>query len=90
MNLRSKKWLLCFNYNSNKSLLEHHLNEIQAQLEIFCEKNEGLLISVDFNANVSESTPPAGIYLFKVKNGNTRTMCDICSKLIIKTPERSQ
>ena len=24
---------------------------------------------------------PAGIYLLKVKNRNTRTMCEICSKL---------
>ena len=23
---------------------------------------------------------PAGIYLFKVNNGNTTTMCEICSK----------
>ena len=31
---------------------------------------------------------PASIYLFKVNNRNTRTMCEICSKLTIKTPER--
>ena len=31
---------------------------------------------------------PADIYLFKVKNGNTRTMCEICSKLTIKTAQR--
>ena len=31
----------------------------------------------------------AVIYMFKVNNGNTRTMCEICSKLTIKTPERS-
>ena len=30
----------------------------------------------------------AGIYLFKVKNRNTRARCEICSKLTIKTPER--
>ena len=36
---------------------------------------------------VSSST---GIYLFKVNNGNTKTMCEICSKLTIKTPERRQ
>ena len=29
---------------------------------------------------------PAGIYLPKVNNGNTRTMCKICSKLTIKLP----
>ena len=28
----------------------------------------------------------ADIYLFKVKYGNTRTMCENCSKLTIKTP----
>ena len=26
----------------------------------------------------------AGIYLFKVDNGNTRTICEVCSKLTIK------
>ena len=29
----------------------------------------------------------SGIYLFKVNNGNTKTMREICSKLTIKTPE---
>ena len=31
---------------------------------------------------------PAGIYLLKVNNRNTRTRCEICSKLTIKIPER--
>ena len=31
---------------------------------------------------------PAGIYLLKVNNRNTRTRCKICLKLTIKTPER--
>ena len=31
---------------------------------------------------------PAGIYLLKVNNRKTRTRCEICSKLTIKTPER--
>ena len=42
------------------------------------EKNK-IYISVAF---------PAGIYLLKVNNRNTRTRCEICSKLTIKTPER--
>ena len=33
---------------------------------------------------------PAGSYMFKVNNSNTRTRCEICSKLAIKTPERRQ
>ena len=32
---------------------------------------------------------PAGIYLFKVNDRN-RTRCEICLKLIIKTPEQRQ
>ena len=31
---------------------------------------------------------PAGIYLFKVNNENTRTKSKICSMLTIKIPER--
>ena len=36
-----------------------------------------------------QSSNPAGIYLFKV-NRNTRTRCEICSKLTLKTPERCE
>ena len=31
---------------------------------------------------------PSDIYLLKVNNRNTKTKCEICSKLTIKTPER--
>ena len=31
---------------------------------------------------------PAGHYMLKVNNRNTRARCKICSKLTIKTPER--
>ena len=68
MNLRNKKWLLCFTYNPNKSLLERHLNQIQAQLEIFCKNYEHLLILGDFNANISEPTLTSFCTLFKLKN----------------------
>ena len=36
------------------------------------------------------SSNPAGNYMFKVNNRNTRTRCEICSKLTIKIPERRQ
>ena len=35
-----------------------------------------------------ETSYPVGIYLLKVNHKNTRAKCEICSKLIIKTPER--
>ena len=31
---------------------------------------------------------PAGNFMFKVNNRNTRTRCEICSKLTLKIPER--
>ena len=31
---------------------------------------------------------PVGIYLLKVNNRNSRTRCEICSKLTIETPEQ--
>ena len=34
------------------------------------------------------TTNPAGNYMFKINNRNTRTRCEICSKLTIKTSER--
>ena len=41
-------------------------------------------------AGASRSLYPAGIYMFKVNNRNTRTSCEIRSKLTIKTPEQRQ
>ena len=40
-----------------------------------CKKNRKKLI-------------PVGNYMFKVDNRNTRTRCEICSKLTMKTQER--
>ena len=31
---------------------------------------------------------PAGNYMFKANNRNTRTRCEVCSKFTIKTPEK--
>ena len=36
-----------------------------------------------------KTNKPDGIYLHKFNDRNTRTRCEICSKLTIKTPEQS-
>ena len=36
----------------------------------------------------SNTSSPAGNYMLNVNNRNTRTRCEIYSKLAIKTPER--
>ena len=41
------------------------------------------LLSIGFRT-ISETVFPAGNYMFKVNNRNTRTRCEICSKLTIK------
>ena len=38
--------------------------------------------------NEASTTCLADIYLLKANNRNTRTRCEICSKLTIKIPER--
>ena len=49
------------------------------------------LIRGEFGSSeVGIATIPAGIHLLKVNNRSTRTRCEICSKLTIKTPERRQ
>ena len=40
------------------------------------------------STSASCSGYPAGIYMLKVNNRNTRTWREICSKLTINTPER--
>ena len=40
--------------------------------------------------DVKKNDNPAGIYLLKINNRNTRKRYEICSKLTIKTPERRQ
>ena len=52
---------------------------------LFYKKTTGVQLLVK-----AEKTHPAGNYLFKVNNRNTRTRCEICSKLTIKAPEQSQ
>ena len=39
---------------------------------------------------MGDPNDPVGIYLLKVNNRYTRTKCEICSKLTIKTRERRQ
>ena len=48
-------------------------------------KNFGKFVE---KTSVNRNNYPAGINLFKVNKKNSRTMCEICSKLTIKTPKR--
>ena len=47
-----------------------------------------VISSQNFSYKLNFENFPAGIYMFKVNNRNTRTRYKICSKLTIKTPKR--
>ena len=49
--------------------------------------NTRVAFMVHYNIRVLTNSIPADNYMFKVNNRNTRTRCEICSKLTIKTPE---
>ena len=44
--------------------------------------------TIVISKNIGQWSYPADIYLFKVNNRYTKTVREICSKLIIKTPVR--
>ena len=48
------------------------------------------LWSIELAVCVYHYTSPANIYLFKVNNKSTKTICEICLTLTIKTLERRQ
>ena len=50
---------------------------------IFIISNQIIILELSYHY-------PADIYLLKVNNRNSRTRCEICSKLTIKIPERRQ
>ena len=60
----------------------------QAPLLKFLFQNENIKI-ISKIVNLKKIHFPAGMYLLKVNNKNTRTRCEICSKLTIKIPEQT-
>ena len=66
--------------------VEHILEKIKTFLKRMVK--QFLIIIFFLKYIISMSDIPAGIYLLKVNNRNTRTRCEICSKLTIKTPDQ--
>ena len=77
------------------SLTSHEFILDNLKFYFFLKRKERLLWSLKVRAHnhnlikqVLSVKVPVGIYLFKFNKRNTRKRCEICSKLIIKTPER--
>ena len=45
---------------------------------------------IKFSCLLEKNITPAGIYSLKMNNENTRTICEICSKLTLKIPTLHQ
>ena len=59
---------------------------VKEKILVLC--NITFVLPLKFRLVTNLDSNPADIYLFKVKNGDSRTICEICSKLIIKITER--
>ena len=60
---------------------------IKAELVKKIKESKDYACLID-EVNDISNVNPADIYLLKVNKRNTRTRCEICSKLTIKIPER--
>ena len=69
--------LVCANFMKQTFEKVHSLTKVRSAFRILSNICEG-----------GFSRYPASNYMFKVSSKNTRTRCEICSKLTIKTPER--
>ena len=92
MKANPNKWHL---FSIKNEIVEANINENNISNTKF-EKLLGVTFDnrFIFNYHISNiwktfcNKHPVSIYIFKVNNRNTRTRCDISSKLTIKTPER--
>ena len=74
--------------------MNNHNSRLVTGNEIY--SNHGILEDIlyqgihcsDFTSGWENSSSPAGNFRFKVNDRNTKTRCQICTKLTIKTPDK--
>ena len=88
---KSTDWFL---YDGNIELGEgmmicraNQLNGLFYMMATLVVKRLNFYFIFSFYAATPLALHPLDIYLFKVNNGHTGTMCEICSKITIKTPK---
>ena len=77
--------------NQNSKVIQSTATYIHIPVLSLDSLNIKLLSEASFNNltnGASQGDYPAGNYMFKVNNRNSRTRCELCSKVTIKTPER--
>ena len=76
-------------YNSVAEYTGKSVKDIWWRVVLECIASLAILVSI-VQVSYNNRNNPAGIKNFKVSNGNIRAMCEICSKLTVKTQERRQ
>ena len=77
-----------FNLGTKLNVLKNVLMRAERKV-YFPWEHMSFFVAIMLRAS-SRRAYPAGIYLLKVNNRNTRTRFEKCSKLTIKTPQRRQ
>ena len=80
INLRKKKWLLCFSYNPHKSNIVKHLKNICKTLDKLKLTYDKLVLLADFNAKPAEEKISEFLNLYNSKNLVKQNTC-------FKTPD---
>mgnify|MGYP001793765379 FL=1 len=68
INLRKKKWFLCFSYNPNKGLISSHLNTLGKTLDVMSSNYENIVLIGDFNVDMSNDYMKDFCELYHFKN----------------------
>ena len=95
INLRKKKWLLCFSYNPHKGNIVNHLKNICKTLDKLKSTYDNLVLLGDFNAEPEEENISEFLNLYNSKNLVKQNTCfktpdkPTCIELIPKNCPRS-
>ena len=56
LNLRNRKWLVCYSYNLHKSLIKEHLRVLTEGIQFYSKDYENILFLMgDHNAEITET-----------------------------------
>ena len=95
IDLRKKKWLLCFSYNPHKSNIANHLKNIWKTLDKFSAPYDNLILLGDFNVEPEEESIAEFLNLYNLRNLVKQNTCfknpdkSTCIDLILKNCPRS-
>ena len=79
-----------YNTNSFTTIIKYKIFQNVVASLCLCRTKVKVPRKLPSIAENNSKNQGAGNYIFKVNKRNTRTRCEICSNLTIKTPERHQ